>query len=170
MIKSTDYLEVLERVKVPEGKNAKRGPYYRCRCLRCGNAQYIATSGDINSGRMKSCGCFRNSQEFADTKVVHGQRRQNKGITTGTYNSWLNLKARCDNPNRWNHQYYGEKGIGYQADWRHFEAFLRDMGERPEGLELDRIDNTLGYSKENCRWVTHKENCNNRGYDGTQAQ
>lgn len=163
MIKSTEYLEVLERVAVPEGKNWKRGPYYRCRCLRCGNEQYIATSGDINSGRIKSCGCFRNSQEFADTKVVHGHRRQNKGRTSGTYNSWLNMKCRCDDPNRWNYQYYGAKDIRYDSSWKFFENFLRDMGERPEGLELDRKDNTKGYSKDNCHWVTHQENCQNRG-------
>jgi len=73
------------------------------------------------------------------------------------------MKARCNNPQRWNYQYYGAKGIGYDEAWESFENFYRDMGERPAGTELDRKDNCLGYSKENCHWVTHADNCNNRG-------
>lgn len=156
-------LQVVEKVPTPKGKSGRRGPYYRCHCLRCGNDIYVATSGDLLSGRIRSCGCYRNSQEFADAKVVHGHRRQNKGTTSRTYSIWCEMKRRCDNPLRENFEWYGGRGISYDRSWANFQCFLEDMGEVPEGLELGRIDNSGNYSKENCRWITHKENCQNRG-------
>lgn len=155
-------LVVIERVAVPKGKSARRGPFYKCLCERCGNDQYIATSSDLRSGRIRSCGCYRNSQEFADSCVKHGYRRQKKGVTSRTYNIWLEMRRRCDDPSRPNYRWYGGSGITYCERWKVFENFLADMGECPEGLEIDRIDNTGNYEPGNCRWTTHKENCNNR--------
>lgn len=71
------------------------------------------------------------------------------------------MKNRCDNPNTLNFHRYGGRGISYQKDWSIFENFLADMGERPEKTSLDRINNELGYSKENCRWSTALEQNNN---------
>lgn len=82
---------------------------------------------------------------------------------TRSYKSWAEMKKRCDNPNQVYYNRYGGRGITYQEDWKDFENFYRDMGDCPEGLELDRIDNNGNYEKGNCRWVTHKVNCNNRG-------
>lgn len=70
---------------------------------------------------------------------------------------WRNMKYRCDNPKNSRYKYYGEKGISYSKRWKSFELFLKDMGERPDGLSLDRIDNSKNYSKENCRWATQFE-------------
>lgn len=81
---------------------------------------------------------------------------------TRSYFAWAEMKKRCDNPSQVFYYRYGGRGITYQKDWKDFVNFYRDMGECPEGLELDRIDNEGNYTKENCRWVTHKENCNNR--------
>jgi len=154
---------VIGRLTVKElVARGRRGNLWRCECT-CGNTEYRAFVGDLRSGRISSCGCYRDSQEFADTKVIHGQRRQNKGETSGAYKSWAEMKRRCDDPERQNFPYYGGKGITYDFSWKDFSNFYADMGDRPEGLELDRKDNSKGYSKENCRWVTHKENCNNRG-------
>lgn len=80
-----------------------------------------------------------------------------------TYESWRAMKRRCRDLTRENAQHYAGKGINYDPRWEHFEAFLEDMGERPEGLTIDRIDNDRGYSKENCRWATPKQQTHNRG-------
>lgn len=79
------------------------------------------------------------------------------------YASYKAMKKRCHDKNDADYCRYGARGIEVCEEWRNsFSAFLRDMGERPEGKELDRIDNSKGYFKENCRWVTHKTNCRNR--------
>ena len=153
------WLVVLEKVRVPYPKS-RRGPFYRCECRRCGNNAYIAASGDLNTGRIRSCGCYRNSLDFAEAHVVHGHSRRNTIGRSRTYNIWCGIKKRCNNPNTENAYWY--KDITLSPEWHSFEAFLSDMGECPEGLEIDRIDNTRGYEKGNCRWTTHKENCQNR--------
>jgi hypothetical protein len=151
-------IERLEKVSCPPGKDPKRGSYWRCRCTRCGNENYIATSGDLNSGRIKSCGCYRNSQEFADSCIKHGHNRKNKGWRSPTYNTWASMKSRCNGTHAGSKYYTGVK---LDPRWEVFENFLADMGEKPLGLELDRIDPFGDYTKANCRWVTHAENMQN---------
>lgn len=156
-------LTVVERVSPPNGKKANRGPYWRCTCA-CGNTQYVATSGDLGTGRIVSCGCYRRSDEKAQKHIVHGHARgANHGGKSRTYRVWVEMYKRCYNPLCEAYQWYGAKGVGVERVWWTFESFLRDMGECPEGLEIDRIDNGKNYGPGNCRWVTHKENCNNRG-------
>jgi hypothetical protein len=72
------------------------------------------------------------------------------------------MRQRCDNENKDNYQYYGGAGISYDQRWREFENFLFDMGERPPGTSLDRIDGLQGYAKENCRWATREQQARNR--------
>lgn len=74
-----------------------------------------------------------------------------------TYNSWSNMVRRCTQPYHHKYYLYGAKGITVCDEWLDFSNFLRDMGERPEGKTLDRINGEIGYSKENCRWATPKE-------------
>ena len=80
------------------------------------------------------------------------------------YVVWYNMKQRCTNANRKDHEYYGAKGISYDQRWEKFAGFYEDMREGWQpGLELDRKENAKNYSKDNCRWVTVKESRQNRG-------
>ena len=82
---------------------------------------------------------------------------------TPTYSSWRSMKKRCLNINHDQYPRYGAKGIMVCDEWLQFKNFLKDMGERPsKNHTLDRIDNSKGYFKSNCRWVTVKEQNRNR--------
>lgn len=90
------------------------------------------------------------------SQPIHG------GYGTPTYASWAAMIQRCTNPNRQNFAYYGGRGIWVCERWRRFENFVADMGERTDGLTLDRIDVDGGYEPSNCRWTTRAEQARNR--------
>jgi hypothetical protein len=71
------------------------------------------------------------------------------------------MLQRCTNPNATKYPQYGAKGITVCDQWRSFDQFLADMGERPLGMTLDRIDGAKGYSPDNCRWATPSEQMDN---------
>ena len=85
-----------------------------------------------------------------------------------TYNSWHMMKQRSQNPNHPAYKDYGGRGIKVCSRWQDFANFLADMGERPRGKTLDRIDNSGDYELSNCRWVTMKEQAQNRRDKKTQ--
>lgn len=120
----------------------------------CGN-QYLASYGDLVTGKTKSCGCFR-----LERATKHGHCK-NKSFSR-TYSSWRDMKRRCTNPNHKQFHNYGGRGISVCEHWKQFENFIADMGECPPGLEIDRIDNNGNYEPGNCRWATEAQQQRNR--------
>ena len=96
----------------------------------------------------------------------------NKNAHKPTYISWHNMKSRCLYKSMGNYERYGAKGVTFDPRWNEYKYFLEDMGERPDGMTLDRIDSSKGYSKENCRWATpaqqqaNRKNCMHLTYNG----
>ena len=147
-------LVVIERV--PSAYN----PRYLCRC-DCGR-QLEVFGGNLRSGNSRSCGCLQRELLSAQ-RTTHGMSaRDNR-----TYTTWLAMKGRCFNPHDGHHyRLYGERGITVCDRWLGpdgFANFLADMGERPDGMTLDRYPDPDGnYEPGNCRWATPAEQGRNR--------
>lgn len=131
--------------------------FWLCKC-ECGNEKTV-TARSLVGGHVQSCGCLAR-EVLMDRCLAHGHSR--RGAHTSTFSSWASMRGRCRNPTDDAWKWYGGRGITICERWDKFENFLADMGEKPKGKTIDRVNNDLGYSKENCEWRTHKEQCNNR--------
>jgi hypothetical protein len=121
--------------------------FWKCLC-ECGN--YCVISGcRLRKGKTKSCGCI--------------VKTQNNLSTSSTYKSWSSMINRCHNEKNNRFENYGKKGIKVCDEWRNsFFKFLNDMGERPKGKSINRINNFGNYELKNCKWSTNTEQTNNK--------
>lgn len=121
---------------------------WMCQC-DCGK-QIIVDTSSLKNGNTQSCGCLR-LDRLRKKITTHGMS------DTPTYNSWCGMLARCNNSKNPRYEDYGNRGIKVCERWSSFDNFLKDMGERPKGKTIDRIDNNLGYGLNNCKWATLSE-------------
>lgn len=128
-----------------------------CVC-ECGT-QVLVRNPNLREGQTKSCGCLRLLWSVQH-KTTHGHA--GGGKPSRTYSSWQNMKKRCLNHSNPRFKDYGGRGIKVCDRWMKFANFLSDMGERPKGLTLERMDNDGNYEPGNCRWATYFDQQHNK--------
>lgn len=140
--------------------------YWRCLC-DCGN-ESVVLAGRLVIGDTTSCGCMSSKSKVGEFTKTHGHASAGR---TSTYSTWLSMRARCYSPACTAWKWYGAKGVTICDRWlESFEHFLADMGERPVGKSIDRIDPFGNYEPSNCRWATPLEQGRNKRNSAENAR
>ena len=144
-----EIIKEAQRHYTPSGQRLRK---FICMC-DCGNVVEVLL-GNLKKRPNGSCGC--------EKIKLHTKRLTKHGkCGTPTYKSWVEMKYRCSSDTQIGYKNYKGRGITHDVSWNDFEIFLADMGERPKGTSLDRIDNDGNYCKDNCRWASKIDQMNN---------
>lgn len=150
-------LSVMARAPSDNNGNSR----WVCQC-ECGKETTVL-GWALRKGRTKSCGCL------ADEMRLFSQRKADEERRDYTRKSWTAMIGRCTNPKYPSYVRYGAKGITVCDRWRYGEngmtgwlCFFEDMGPKPTGYSIDRIDNQQGYFPDNCRWASKQQQMENR--------
>jgi hypothetical protein len=143
--KGTKFGRLTALSEVPNSTKGQ-GALILCLC-ECGQRTTV-TPSNLRRGHTKSCGCLVRK---------HGQGNRETQHRTPTYVAWFNMLQRCENPKHPAYRSYGAKGIEVCITWHEFNAFLHDMGPRPDGRSLGRFDHCKSYAPGNVAWQTPAE-------------
>ncbi len=143
-------LTVVSRNGTVDGRST-----WNCLCS-CGRI-VVVMAKVLLSGNTKSCGCIK-------SVLLTAKNTTHNKANSGAYISWASMIQRCTNKNNPGYKNYGGRGIIIDPEWFDFENFYLDMGDRPEGYSIERLDNDEGYNRTNCAWIPKEDQAKNRRY------
>ena len=136
-------------------KNIRGRVCWQCKCS-CGKTIKFVNGNTLRNGESSSCGCALKEAFLLNS--IDGKSKSNHPL----YSSYTHMMDRCYNEKCKSYKNYGGRGIYVYDEWHDFSKFCTDMGDRPKGKTLNRIDNDGHYCKKNCNWADPAEQNNNR--------